>query len=75
LVLIGWSEPCKLPSRRIGLPNDDEADALSWTKPERLARAENAIAVLGFDGSRRSSITRDQSILISRAFDLICISR
>jgi hypothetical protein len=54
----GSSEACEVPARRVGLSNDDEADAFARTKVQRLGRSEKAILVQRFDGSHANKIAQ-----------------
>ena len=54
----GRSEACEVPAQRVGLSNDDEADALARAKVQRLGRTEKAILVQRFDGTHADKIAQ-----------------
>ena len=54
----GSSEAREVPTRRVSLSNDDDADAFAWTKVQRLGGSEKPILVQCFDGTHADKIAQ-----------------
>lgn len=59
IVLSGRSsEAGKVPTRRVGLSNDDESDAFAWATVLRFGRKEKGILVQRFDRTHAEKIAQ-----------------